>query len=103
MSQDTLLTHPTGPNRPCTARASGASYGTHVLNRGKNRTAVFQKDQDYEAFLDVWAGPRLRYPRRGLRVRRVRSVRGPAASGDVMKRPPGPIATGLNEITSKQP
>ena len=92
--------HPTGPNRPCTARASAANYGSHVLNRGNNRAAVFHKDQDYEEFSTCGPRPACDTPgggfagswalrgqgrfsvSAGLRFRGVRSVRGPAASCD---------------------
>lgn len=47
---------------PRTARASAANYCYHVLNRGNGRAQVFHKGGDYEAFVDLFAEARLRFP-----------------------------------------
>lgn len=49
---------------PRTARASAGGYCYHVLNRGNGRATVFQKAQDYEAFLTVISEASLRTPMR---------------------------------------
>ena len=38
---------------PRTARASVGGICYHVLNRGNNRMAVFHKESDYQAFVDL--------------------------------------------------
>ena len=51
---------------PRTARASVGDMCYHVLNRGNARAAVFRKDGDYDAFLDLIAGACDRIPMRVL-------------------------------------
>jgi len=51
---------------PRTARASAANLCYHVLNRGNNRAAVFHKDADFRAFLDLLTEASLRHPMRLL-------------------------------------
>jgi putative transposase len=38
---------------PRTARGSVGGYTYHVVNRGNARSAVFQKRDDYHAFIEV--------------------------------------------------
>ena len=47
---------------PRTTRASVGGICCHVLNRGNNRMAVFHKDADYQAFVDLMtlSGERVR-------------------------------------------
>ena len=51
---------------PRTARASVGDMCYHVLNRGNARAAVFRKDGDYDAFLDLIADACDRIPMRVL-------------------------------------
>ena len=51
---------------PRTARASAANVCYHVLNRGNNRAAVFHKDADFKAFVDLLAEASLRHRMRLL-------------------------------------
>ena len=51
---------------PRTARASVGGMCYHVLNRGNGRAAVFHKDTDYAAFLDLLAAANQRLPLRIL-------------------------------------
>jgi putative transposase len=51
---------------PRAARASAANDCYHVLNRGNNRATVFPKPGDYDAFVGLLAGAKLRHPMRVL-------------------------------------
>jgi putative transposase len=54
------------PAMPRTARASAANVCYHALNRGNHRAAVFHKDADFRAFVDLLAEASLRHPMRLL-------------------------------------
>jgi putative transposase len=49
---------------PGTARGYQAGYAYHVLNRGNARAEVFQKESDYQAFVEMMAEASLRVPMR---------------------------------------
>jgi putative transposase len=51
---------------PRTSQAAVGGYGYHVLNRGNARTTVFDKDEDFQAFLKLSAEASLRHPMRIL-------------------------------------
>lgn len=53
-------------NMPRTARASAGDVCYHVLNRGNGRQRVFHRDEDYAAFLDLFAAGNERLPLRLL-------------------------------------
>lgn len=51
---------------PRIARATAGGLCYHVLNRGNGRARVFHKDEDYQAFIDLFAAAGLRLPMRVL-------------------------------------
>lgn len=51
---------------PRIARATASGLCYHVLNRGNGRARVFHKDEDYQAFIDLFAEAGQRLPMRVL-------------------------------------
>jgi len=51
---------------PRASRAAAGRFCYHVLNRGNARAAVFHKDGDYDAFVQIIAEASLRIPMRVL-------------------------------------
>ena len=51
---------------PRTARAAAGGYCYHVLNRGNDRTPVFERERDYEIFVELLGEASQRVPVRVL-------------------------------------